>query len=115
MVEVQYFGRLGNNLFQYALGRIIAEELGFELRCIAANDVWGRRAHLGKMAKYFKNCQLSIPGESFREPREEYSIFEATPFEGYLVDLDKILSNREGRRIVLGGIFQHIDYYTPYG
>ena len=32
MVEVKYIGRLGNNLFQYCLGRIIAEGLGYKLK-----------------------------------------------------------------------------------
>ena len=31
MVEVKYCGQIGNQLFQYCLGRIIAERLGFEL------------------------------------------------------------------------------------
>lgn len=32
MIEVRYRNRLGNNLFQYALGRILAEEKGYALK-----------------------------------------------------------------------------------
>ena len=32
MVKVRYKARLGNNLFQYCLGRILANELGFVLQ-----------------------------------------------------------------------------------
>jgi hypothetical protein len=32
MIEVRYKGQLGNNMFQYCLGRILAEELGFALQ-----------------------------------------------------------------------------------
>ena len=34
MVEINFIGRLGNNLFQYAFGRIIAEELNYTLRYV---------------------------------------------------------------------------------
>ena len=40
-VEVRYLGHLGNNLFQYALGRILAEELGSALKCRALPDTRG--------------------------------------------------------------------------
>ena len=29
MISVNYAGRLGNNIFQYCFGRILAEELGY--------------------------------------------------------------------------------------
>jgi len=35
VIEVRYKARLGNNLFQYCLGRILAEELAFELHAQA--------------------------------------------------------------------------------
>ena len=35
MIEVRYKGRLGNNLFQYCLGRILSEALGFALQANA--------------------------------------------------------------------------------
>ena len=32
MIQVNFLGRLGNNLFQYAFGRILAESMGYALR-----------------------------------------------------------------------------------
>ena len=31
MINVKYVGRLGNNMFQYSLGRILAESMGMRL------------------------------------------------------------------------------------
>ena len=36
-VEVRFLGHLGNNLFQYALGRVLAEELGHALVCTSVH------------------------------------------------------------------------------
>ena len=41
MVTVKYLGRLGNNLFQYALGRIIAESLDYPLQASAIDGFDG--------------------------------------------------------------------------
>ena len=41
MVTVKYLGRLGNNLFQYALGRIIAESLDYPLQASAIDGFNG--------------------------------------------------------------------------
>jgi hypothetical protein len=71
-VEVLFMGRLGNNLFQYALGRILAEHLGFELRCQAfpaSTDTRAQRAleaatpgaTLLSHAVEFPNVALHIP------------------------------------------------------
>jgi len=38
MIKVNYDGNLGNNLFQYCFGRILAEELGYQL---VANSIPG--------------------------------------------------------------------------
>ena len=32
MIEVRYQGRLGNHLFQYCFGRILAEKMGYKLK-----------------------------------------------------------------------------------
>jgi len=40
-VEVRHIGHLGNNLFEYALGRIVAEHLGQALTCVPASDMPG--------------------------------------------------------------------------
>lgn len=92
MVEVRYKARLGNNLFQYCLGRIIAEELGFALR---ADPIPG-----------FPNTGENIEGAIQEGPDQILS--------GQRIDLAGVLADRSPRRIVLDGWFQHASYYRPF-
>src|SRR5215813_6868268 len=92
MIEVRYKARLGNNLFQYCLGRIIAEELGFKL---CAEPIPG-----------FPNTALSVVGEE----REDYEQI----LTGQQIDLPAILADRRPRKIILDGWFQRYEYYRPY-
>ena len=41
MIHVEYGGRLGNNLFQYCFGRILATELGYKLEAPRINGFQG--------------------------------------------------------------------------
>jgi len=93
MVEVKYMGRLGNRLFQYCLGRIIAESLGFRLN---AGPISG-----------FPGTQEPVPGKDFSNgPLQE--------FEGQKIDLQGVLGDHSPRRIVLHGYFQRYEYYQPF-
>jgi hypothetical protein len=120
-VEVQFIGRLGNNLFQYALGRIIAEELGYELVCrpaavAGATEVRpdsGDAATLLDLAGEFLDVPLRIPGKHIRSPHERYVLGERA-WSGYGVPLQRILQDRRDRRIVLRGYFQRMEYFAPY-
>jgi hypothetical protein len=92
MIKVEYLGRLGNNLFQYSLGRVIAEELGYSLsagtldRFPRTNDVIGG-----------VDC-----GNDFNF------------YKGFKIPLSEILSSREKKGIVLRGYFQRSEYYLPF-
>lgn len=92
MIEVRYKARLGNNLFQYALGRILAEELGFALRA--------------DMIAGFPNTGQEVLGAAHDSPTQVLS--------GNRVDLAALLSDRSARRIVLDGWFQRIEYFRPW-
>ncbi len=92
MIEVRYKALLGNNLFQYCLGRILAEELGFSLQASAIRG--------------FPNTQERVAGACHCEPVQRLT--------GYWIDLDGILADRSKRRIVLDGWFQRFEYYRPY-
>lgn len=92
MVEVRYKARLGNNLFQYALGRLLAEELGLEL---SAQPIPG-----------FPNTAQRVPGVRHEGPEQLLT--------GHAIDLQGILADRSARRIVLDGWFQRHEYYRPY-
>ena len=93
MVEVIYRGRLGNNLFQYCFGRILAENLGFKLK---ADQIPG-----------FPNTGVPVSGC-------DYSDHPAQIIKGHIVDLKSILKDRSKRKIVLDGFFQEYEYYKPY-
>ena len=97
MVEINFIGRLGNNLFQYAFGRIIAEELNYTLRYVYTYT--GKDTGISKFLPAIEN-------ETHLNPIETY--------DGHIIDLKAILSNTSKRRIVLSGYFQRYEYYQPY-
>ena len=92
MIEVRYKDRLGNNMFQYCLGRILAEELGFALQ---AGPISG-----------FPNTEEKIEGVSVQTPVQNLT--------GHKIEWDEIRTDRSHRRIVLHGWFQRYEYYRPW-
>jgi hypothetical protein len=92
LIDVRYKARLGNNLFQYCLGRILAETLGFALQ---APTIPG-----------FPNTAATITGALYEQPEQTLT--------GHLIDLERVLGDSGPRRIVLDGWFQRYDYYRPY-
>lgn len=91
MVKVNYNGRLGNMMFQYALGRIFAEELGLQLEAI----------HLP-----FPHTEIDIQGKVYSE--------EGYCFKGNKCDYDHILNDKPQKKIILDGYFQQSSYYIPF-
>lgn len=92
MVKINYLGRLGNNLFQYALGRIIAEKRGYKL---IAESIPG-----------FDSTKDMIDGEEHE--------CEELRLTGHLIDFHTVLSEPNPNKIVLDGFFQRYEYYQPY-
>lgn len=92
MIEVQYIQRFGNNLFQYCFGRILAEELGYELNAAPLEG--------------FPNTAKKISGKRYTRPIERLT--------GHVKRLDPIRANRSKRHIVLRGYFQRYDHYRAY-
>jgi hypothetical protein len=92
MIDVRYKARLGNNLFQYCFGRILAEGLGFELRAAPIDG--------------FPNTSQHVAGARHQSPE--------VVLTGQLVDVDAILRDRHPRKIVLDGWFQRYEYYRPH-
>ncbi len=91
MVEVIYKDRLGNRMFQYALGRILAEELGYEL---LAEPL------------YFNPTKEVVSGKIYNEPSRIFSNQEC--------NVKSILDDRRHEKIILNGWFQRSEYYLPY-
>jgi hypothetical protein len=92
MIEVLYRGRLGNNLFQYCLGRIFAEEFGLQLQ---AQPIPG-----------FPNTADRVSGEQIEAPTQLLA--------GHRIDLAAIFADRTKRKIILDGWFQRHEYYRQY-
>src|SRR5882724_4340123 len=92
MVQVLYIQQLGNRLFQYCLGRIIAETLGYELE---AAPIEG-----------FPGTAVRVRGHSYERPLFRY--------QGHQIPFESILLDRRPRRIVLQGWFQNCRYYRAY-
>jgi len=122
-VEVRYLGHLGNNLFQYALGRILAEELGSALLCRALPDTrgWGVvEAMSGIVDRFmsqsaaFADAPQSLPGRACEAPQLRYVIGEKPNWSGHGINLPYLLRQGRDHRIVLHGYFQRAEYYLPY-
>ena len=92
MIHAQYAGRLGNNMFQYCFGRILAEELGYEL---IANPIMGFD-ETGKKVNG-KRVEGHPPSLGFHE-----------------VDVDNLLSLDPPQPIFLDGFYQRYEYYKDH-
>jgi len=93
MVEVIYTGRLGNRLFQYCFGRIVAEHLGWQLR---ADSIKG-----------FPATQCRITGVQFSEPVLKLQGDAVVDFSAFLEDTGPC-------RLVVRAWMQRFEYYRPY-
>ena len=139
MIDVRFAGRFGNQLFQYAFARIVAEELGYRLRCIdavppAAIEFAGMRldsgpeATLRSLSSFFENAPLDIAGQEFSDPIEHITDLDG-PVGGPLkvvdaerrapstngpIEFHDLLRNRSPRHILLEGVFLRYDFYSAY-
>ena len=87
MITINYSGGLGNQLWQYAAGRVLSQELGLLL--------------LSKKIKGFKDCPQIIKGKAKLSPKIELN--------GHLIP-----KNLNPQRIVLNGYFERYEYVSPY-
>ncbi len=121
-VEVTMTGRLGNNLFQYAIGRIIAEHHRFELICKAPElpdlSFMGRELDIGGSAtlnglhNLFPNAPLHISGRRTENPIENFDKHMDHLWNSHTIDLEGLLANHTPRKIRLLGNFQRYEYFN---
>jgi hypothetical protein len=123
-VDVRLSGRLGNNLFQYALGRIIAEQHGLEFNCLPADKAvimfMGREVDIGPPATlanqiaHFPNVSFHIPGRRVTGPIESLEVEDRPDWNGVTVDLPALLADRTPRHFTIHGGFQREEYFSPF-
>ena len=122
-VEVRFLGHLGNNLFQYALGRVLAEELGLALRCVASGErpgfgrveaASGIRDRLWSLTDAFADVPLTLDGREIVAPQYRHVTGEQLQWNGHGINLDWLLRHGHDHRIVLRGYFQRTEYYQPW-
>lgn len=92
MIEIRYSTRLGNQLFQYALARIIASELNLLL---PASPISG-----------FPSTFKAIPGRCILWPK--------TVLEGQDPDLSSLLQHSRDCHLTLDGNFQQSKFFVPW-
>jgi len=110
MIVVKFDGMLGNNLFQYAFCRLLAERMGLELgyEVVSKLTVYGGGyCTIDALTDYFPNAPLSVPGKRIMEPEEMISTH-------HIIDVDDIVKNKTNRRLFIHGFFQRMDYYEPH-
>ena len=90
MIEVNYHGRLGNNIFQYFIGRIISDKLNFDLIC--PND--------------YEFMPSIRKGNSFSNNPESHG------FHGHHIGIENIIKNNSPRKIIVDGFFQRTEYFN---
>lgn len=114
-VTVIPLGRLGNNMFQYALGRIIAEHHGFGYSFRPpVQRATPPRGTLADFSGSFPKAGFDLPGELYEYPVESYVIAKDPEWKGNIIDLNAILANRGRRCIRLSGYFQRYEYFAPH-
>lgn len=90
----RHLGLLGNQLYQFCLGKILSTELNYPLHC---PPIYG----FPETYKYNTPPQLNN-----NMPTEELN--------GHVINLKSILSNKTPRIISLKGIFSRYEYYKKY-
>jgi hypothetical protein len=122
-VHVSLHGRLGNNLFQYVVGRLIAEHHGFALHCVSTPQAPQNSAHrlrlrgpatFQELNDFFPGAPLHLPGTDVSSPVESYELSSASDWNGQRLAVAAILANSRPRQIRLNGYFQDLHQLAPY-
>ena len=92
MIQIRYHGRWGNQMFQYSMGRILAESMGH-----------GLEPYAGENAEYLPNCQIEF---------SDLNLWQGplTVLTGNKVEM----TGTPCGHIILDGYFQRSEYYIPH-
>lgn len=109
MVVIRYRGRLGNQMCEYAMARIIAEKKGYQLEVEDNRDGEGNSPPL--VQQYFPNAGPLTSGTKVTTNSLSFGVECSNTAFQYL-DMDTIL--KHNGQIYLGGYWQKHYYYTPH-
>ena len=116
-VDVEFVGSLGCRLFQYAMGRIVADGLGLALECRPAKETSGQLELVGwqdcECWPDFVDASLHRTGRFMAEPQERHGFAKLSSCMGQVVDLSAILSDPTPRSIHFRGYYQRVEYFEP--
>lgn len=108
-IEVRYRGGLGNNLFQYAFGRLVAEKLGRELVCVEDAS-----SALSRHAPTLADAPQHLMGRVIEHPQLRYTKLARPLWDEHGIDLDYLYRAGGEHRIILSGYFQRTEHYWPH-
>lgn len=122
-VVVTFLGRLGNNMFQYSLGRLVATELRLALRCVRVRPPVGRRlsdnrsgdlCSLEDCADRFADVPLHMTGDVGDHPVQRFEVYPGSKWSGHTLNVRELLLRRDVRLIRLSGYFQRMEFYRAH-
>jgi len=115
VIEVRYRNAFGNNLFQYAIGRLLAEERGVGMVCSqATRRMTGGQVGLPQVLDAFVDLPQTLPGPSYLHPQTRFVLGERGDWNGQGFDRAALRADSRQQRIVLDGFFQIADWYAPH-
>jgi len=108
-------GLIGNNLFQYAFARILAEDLGYALEVKHSRYKPGKNIpQLEEMFSHFRDAPLAIDGKRFSRPVDRTALIGYNGFDGFRIDLEEMRNCRRDRKILIKGFFERYEIFRPH-
>ena len=118
-VDVRLTGHLGNNLFQYLVGRDLASRSGLAMTCGLDRSTPYRLPRMGgpwtlaDLAMNFPNAPLRVPGLSVETPIEAFEVSKQGDWSGQILPRQAFEAAQAGKGIRLKGHFQRFEYVAP--
>ena len=115
MVRVELLGLLGNNLFQYVVGRILAARFGLALELI--DSPYKPRKNMPQfraLMEVFQDAPLRLQGRTVEKPVDRTAYLDHDGFDGFRFDLPGMLANEDRRGFAVKGYFERYEHFRPH-